>query len=164
MLRHKPYLALAVSFVLLAALAGRFASGARGHVEPGARTQTPAEREHQPRCTRGTVRGSYGYISAGFAGPPTVPAESAGPLAGVGTVNFDPRGGFTLTATRSVNGVIDPQPLTLNGTYTVNGDCTLTMAFAVGFTFNATVVADGAEILFVETDTGTTFTVRARRI
>src|SRR5688572_6949691 len=55
-------------------------------------------------CTAKSIQGRYGFISYGSAGPPTLPAEVSGPLVGVGTVNFGPRGSFTLIATRSVNG------------------------------------------------------------
>jgi hypothetical protein len=37
------------------------------------------------------------------------------------------------------------------------------MAFDVGFTFNATIVDEGREIVFIETDPGTTLIVRAKR-
>lgn len=109
--------------------------------------------------------GVYGFISEGAAGPPTVPAEFAGPLAGVGTVAFSPRGTFELRAQRSVNGNIDPAILPLTGTYTFNSDCTFQMVFdVVGFTFNGMVAAGGRQLLFVETNPGTTFVVKAKRI
>ena len=57
------------------------------------------------RCSNALVQGSYGFLAEGFAGPPTIPANLAGPLSGVGTVVFDAGGSFLLTATRSVNGV-----------------------------------------------------------
>jgi hypothetical protein len=82
----------------------------------------------------------------------------------VGTVNFERDGSFTLVATRSVNGVLDPAPLTLTGSHTFTGDCTFRMTFDVGFTFTAAIVDGGDEILFVETDPGTTLTVRAKKI
>jgi hypothetical protein len=63
-----------------------------------------------------------------LAGPPTIQPELAGPLEGVGTVSFDKRGGFTLAATRSVNGTLDPDPLTSTGTYTFTDACTFRMA------------------------------------
>ena len=67
------------------------------------------------RCDASTIRGSYGFLANGVAGPPTIPAALAGPLHGVGTVVFDKRGGFLLTATRSVNGTLDPDPLRIDG-------------------------------------------------
>jgi hypothetical protein len=38
------------------------------------------------------------------------------------------------------------------------------MAFDVGFTFGATIVDGGDEVVFVETDPGTTLIVRATRL
>ena len=115
-------------------------------------------------CGPTALRGSYGFLADGAAGPPTVPAELAGPLKGVGTVTFDRDGSFTLVATRSVNGVLDPAPLSLTGSYTFTGGCTFRMVFDVGFTFTAAIVGGGDEILFIETDPGTTLTVRAKKI
>jgi hypothetical protein len=111
------------------------------------------------------TEGVYGFISDGAAGPPTIPAELAGPLAGVGTVAFSARGTFDLRAQRSVNGNIDPEIVPLTGTYTFNPDCTFRMTFdVVGFTFNGMVADGGRQLLFVETNPGTTFVVKAKRI
>ena len=83
---------------------------------------------------------------------------------GVGTVRFDKRGAFTLTATRSVNGTLDPEPLTLTGTYVFAEGCTFRMFFDVGFNFTGAIVDGGQQLFFIETDPGTTLTVRARRL
>lgn len=116
-------------------------------------------------CRTALTRGVYGFISQGFAGPPTVLAPAAGPLAGVGTVAFQENGRFQLTAVRSANGVIDPQPLRLTGTYTFTQDCSFMMNFeVVGFRFTATVVNNGAEVQLLETDAGTTFVVKAKKM
>lgn len=115
-------------------------------------------------CDKALTRGVYGFLAEGVAGPPTIPAAAAGPLAGVGTVRFDRDGSFLLQARRSVNGTLDPQVLPLTGTYTFTGPCSFTMAFDVGFTFAATVADDGRQVVFVETDPGTTLIVRARKI
>ncbi|MBL8177230.1 MAG: hypothetical protein JNK48_21325 [Bryobacterales bacterium] len=116
-------------------------------------------------CRAALTRGVYGFISQGFAGPPTVPAPAAGPLAGVGTVAFDENGRFRLTAVRSANGIIDPQPLNLTGSYLFTNDCNFTMNFeVVGFRFNGTVSNNGAEVQFLETDPGTTFLVKAKKM
>ena len=88
----------------------------------------------------------------------------AGNLDGVGAVSFSSDNTFQMTATRSVNGVIDPAPLALTGTYSVNADCTFKMTFEVGFTFSAVIVNGGNEVLFVETDPGTTLIVKAVRM
>jgi len=136
------------------------------HKQTGARPKVDAGRAAvKPfKCGNGTVQGTYGFLAEGTAGPPTVPAELAGPLSGVGTVHFETDGTFLLTAIRSVNGVLDPEPLALSGTYAVTQDCQFQMVFEVGFTFMATIVNSGQEILFIETDPGTTLLVQAKRL
>ena len=116
------------------------------------------------RCEANAFQASYGFVAEGVAGPPTLPVPLAGPLAGVGTVVFAQDGTFVLTATRSVNGVLDPEPLALTGVYSMKGNCTFGMRFDVGFTFDAVIVNNGKEILFVETDPGTALIVRAIRL
>jgi hypothetical protein len=115
-------------------------------------------------CARRITGRTYGFTATGAAGPPTVPPEAAGPLVGAGIVRFQRDGSFTLTARRSVAGLIDPQPLVLPGTSMVSADCTLTMSFDIGFTFTGVIVHGGREILFVETDPGTAIVVDARRL
>jgi hypothetical protein len=131
--------------------------------QAGAHGRGGSRLDAAPRCQAAIARGRYGFLADGVAGPPTVPAEAAGPLKGVGTVVFDQRGAFTLVATRSVNGTLDPEPLTLTGSYAFTDGCSFRMTFDVGFTFTGTVVDGGDELLFVETDPGTTLTVRAAR-
>lgn len=120
--------------------------------------------QRSPRCENKPFQGIYGFAAEGAAGPPTIPAKLAGPLAGVGTVAFERDGTFVLVATRSVNGAIDPEPLALTGVYSMNSDCTFGMIFDVGFTFDAVIVNGGKEILFVETDPGTALIVKAKKI
>lgn len=124
-----------------------------------------SERMRPMRCSRESVsKGSYGFIAEGTAGAPTLPLPAAGPLVGVGTVTLHPKGSFALTATRSVNGAIDPQALTLTGSYQVDRDCGIEMQFDAGFTFSGSIVDGGRELRFVETDPGTALVVSAKRI
>lgn len=116
-----------------------------------------------PRCTAQGVAGRYGFFAEGYAGPPTLPLPAAVPLVGTGVVTLDRSGRFDATAQRSVGGVLDPQPLPLTGTFTVGSDCSVRMQFDVGFDFSGTLVDGGREIVFVETDPGTTLLVKARR-
>jgi len=121
------------------------------------------ESEDEPRaCSIRHSAGSYGFIADGYAGAPTLPGAPFAPLAGVGTVNLNADGTFTMMAQRSVNGSIDPQVLPLTGRATVS-DCTLTLDFDIGFYFVGTI-RDRNEIFFIETDPGTALSVRARRI
>ncbi|MQA30955.1 MAG: hypothetical protein GEU82_14170 [Luteitalea sp.] len=120
----------------------------------GRRRDRSPDLESPPRrCDASAIRGTYGFLANGVAGP----------LHGVGTVAFDRGGGFTLTATRSVNGTLDPEPLTLIGTYAFTEGCAFRMSFDVGFNFTATIVGEGREIVFIQTDPGTTLIVRATR-
>lgn len=53
----------------------------------------------------------------------------------------------------------------LTGTYTFTQDCNLTMNFeVVGFQFTGTVVNNGTQLQFLETDAGTTFVVKAKKM
>jgi len=89
-------------------------------------------------CTNASLQGTFAYTSTGsIASPP----EIAGPIAEVGTQVFDGKGGTTATATISSNGSMTQ--LAITGTYTLNGDCTGTMALQVS-PFNITV-----HVLFV---------------
>ena len=116
-------------------------------------------------CRSAITRGVYGFISQGAGAPPTVLPPAAGPLAGVGTVRFAPNGTFALTAVRSANGIIDPQPLNLTGSYFFTQGCNFQMVLnVVGFHFNGTVVNNGAEVSFLETDPGATFVVKAKKM
>ena len=85
------------------------------------------------------------------------------PLVGNGIVTLQRSGRFDATALRSAGGVLDAQPLPLSGRFTVDAGCAVQMNFDVGFNFAGTVVDGGREIVFVETDPGTTLLVRARR-
>jgi hypothetical protein len=115
-------------------------------------------------CHVALTRGAYGFISQGTGAPPTVQPPVAGPLAGVGTVAFSSNGTFRLKAVRSSNGIIDPQPLNLTGTWAFTQDCNFRMYFdVVGFHFNGSVVNGGRDVLFLETDPGTTFVVQATK-
>jgi hypothetical protein len=115
------------------------------------------------RCTVEALAGRYGFLAEGVAGPPTLPLSASAPLVGNGVVHLEHDGSFSAQALRSVGGVLDAQPLALAGSFTVAQDCAVTMKFDVGFNFAGTVVDGGREILFVETDPGTSLTVKARR-
>lgn len=115
------------------------------------------------RCTPQGLAGRYGFYAEGVAGPPTLPLAGAAPLVGNGVVTLQRSGRFEASALRSVGGVLDAQPLALAGSFGVDADCAVQMVFDVGFVFAGTVVDGGREIVFVETDPGTTLLVRARR-
>ena len=120
-------------------------------IMPGAQA---GERE-QRGCSNASLQGSFGFTSTGtlLALPPPL----AGPFAEVGRQTFDGNGNTDGTATASANGNI--AKLTLQGTYSVNPDCTGSMTlfvFELGGSFNADFVIDddGAELRVILTDPG----------
>ena len=94
-------------------------------------------------CSNSTLHGTFGYSSTGTLLPE------------VGRQTFDGKGNTDATATLSTNG--NPSTVTINGTYTVNRDCTGSMTLYV-VQFMATVHLDfvidddGAEIRAIVTD------------
>jgi hypothetical protein len=109
-------------------------------------------------CSIATLQGSFGYTSTGTLLDSFVPPPFAGPFAEVGRQTFDGKGKTEATATISSNGNIQQQA-TIQGTYTVNSDCTGSMTLYV-VQFQSTVHADfvidrdGAEIRAIGTDSG----------
>jgi hypothetical protein len=112
--------------------------------------------EHE-ECSNATLRGSFGYSSTGTLLDTYVPPPYAGPFAEVGRQTFDGKGNTNATATLSANGNI--QQVTIQGTYTVNADCTGSMTLYV-LPFQSTVHADfvidddGAGLRAIGTDSG----------
>jgi hypothetical protein len=108
-------------------------------------------------CSEATLWGGFGYSSTGTLLDSYVPAPYAGPFGEVGRQTFDGRGNTSATATTSSNGNI--APVTVEGTYTVNPDCTGSMTLNVS-PFDSTVHADfvidddGAQIRAIGTDAG----------
>jgi hypothetical protein len=115
------------------------------------------------RCSKEGLAGRYGFLAEGYAGPPTLPLPSAVPLVGNGVVTLDRSGSFDATAQRSIGGTLDPQAVPLSGSFWVDSGCSVGMKFDAGFNFSGTVVDGGREVVFVETDPGTTPIVKARR-
>ena len=108
-------------------------------------------------CSKATLQGSFGYTSTGTLLDSYVPPPYAGPFGEVGRQTFDGKGHTSATATTSSNGNI--APVTIEGTYTVNPDCTGSMTLKVS-PFDSTVHADividddGAEIRAIGSDSG----------
>src|SRR6266849_11119018 len=72
-------------------------------------------------CTSATAAGTFGFTTTGTLILPTGPA----PVAAVGLVTFDLNGNVTGSQDRSVGGAFAHE--TINGTLTVNHDCTTTL-------------------------------------
>jgi len=108
-------------------------------------------------CSNASLRGSFGYTSIGTLLPANAPPPFAGPYAEVGRQTFDGKGNTEATATLSANGNI--VKVTIQGTYTVNPDCTGSMTLAVsplGATahYDLVIDNDGARLRGICTDSG----------
>jgi hypothetical protein len=116
---------------------------------PGARAD-----EHEG-CSNATLRGSFGYTSTGTLLDSYVPPPLAGPFAEVGRQTFNGKGKTDATATLSTNG--NPATVTIQGTYSVNPDCTGSMTLNIS-PFDSTVHLyfvideDAAEFRAIVTD------------
>lgn len=75
-----------------------------------------------PGCSNSTLTSGYGYSFSGF-----MVDTSLYPIAMTGRMLFDGSGGFTANNSASLNGVLSSGPL--QGTYTVNPDCTAMLTF-----------------------------------
>ena len=106
----------------------------------------------QASCTASTISGTYGFVSQGYAGKPGDPLQQFYAFVVVGTMTFNADGTVNRPATISFAGNLDSA--TTSGTYTVNSDCSGTMAFNVPAgveTFSFTIVQKGNVILFINT-------------
>lgn len=118
---------------------------------------TQAQAGEDKACSNASLQGSFGYSSTGTLLDSYVPPPFAGPFAEVGRQTFDGKGNTSGTATISSNGNINR--VTIQGTYTVNADCTGSMTLFIP-DFGATVHADfvidrdGEEIRAIVTETG----------
>ncbi len=82
--------------------------------------------EHNGSCSTGAVAGHWGFILTGTLIPPTGPV----PGAAVGTLAIDPAGNFTGTEARNVGGGFVGNE-TIQGSLTVNSDCTGTVSASI---------------------------------
>jgi hypothetical protein len=109
-------------------------------------------------CPRGdaTLRGTYMSKGGG-----TVPG--VGPVAFIGTVYFDGKGGITNPFTVSFAGAISR--VEGKATYTVNSDCTATFTTTDNTQhFDMRVSPDGSKVDYIETDAGTVISGSGSRV
>jgi hypothetical protein len=109
------------------------------------------------QCSNATLQGGFGYTSTGTLLASYAPPPFAGPFAEVGRQTFDGKGNTGASATLSANGNI--VNATIEGTYTVNPDCTGSMTLNVSpldVTVHAYLVIgdDGAELRAIVSDSG----------
>jgi hypothetical protein len=127
----------------------------RGVDQPEWRAASRDNAEPNRACGDTSLRGSFGFTSAGTL--LALPAPLAGPFAEIGRQTFDGKGNTEATATLSANGNI--VRVSVQGTYAVNPDCTGSMALYVlpfGSTVNLDFVIDGGggEVRAIVTDAG----------
>lgn len=114
-------------------------------------------RAQAEECSNVTLQGSFGYSSTGTLLPSYVPPPFAGPFGEVGRQTFNGDGRTNAIATLSANGNI--MKVTIEGTYTVQSNCTGSMTLNVsplGATVHVFFVIDddGTELRVIGTDSG----------
>jgi hypothetical protein len=117
-----------------------------------------ADMDGQCPLLNATLRGTYMVTGTGTI-------VSVGPVSAVGTITYDGKGNSVNTFTVSVNGAIS-KGVTVTGPYTVNRDCTGSLAQSDGTTYDFVVAPDGSTVFWIETDNGTIVSgteVRLRR-
>ena len=118
------------------------------------------------QCSNATLTGSYGFKQQGFGLRNSKPAKLGNmiPFATVGVVTFDGAGNASFTLTQVFNSSGGDFFEAIPGTYTVNSDCTGTIAIEdFGLHFYMVTVGGGAELFAIQTETGTTNIVDAKK-
>ena len=118
------------------------------------------------QCSNATLTGSYGFKQQGFGLRNSKPAKLGNmiPFATVGVVTFDGAGKASFTLTQVYNSSGGDFFEAIPGTYTVNSDCTGTIAIEdFGLHFYIVTVGGGAELFGIQTDIGSTNTVDAKK-
>ena len=118
------------------------------------------------QCSNATLTGSYGFKQQGFGLRNSKPAKLGNmiPFATVGVMTFDGAGNASFTLTQVYNSSGGDFFEAIPGTYTVNSDCTGTIAIEdFGLHFYMVTVGGGAELFAIQTETGTTNIVDAKK-
>ena len=116
----------------------------------------PAAKADNKGCSNATLKGTFVHTGSGFE----TGAPFAGPLVGVGTDTFDGNGGVVTHAMLSVNGTI--VPVSAQGTYKVNPDCTGTYTIP-GTTLFIVIGDSGNEVHGICIDPGVILSHTFRR-
>ena len=149
-----------LSSIWALSLLGALAMPVRVVAQEGQQEQSVVAQEQSGKvkeCSNATLQGSFGYTSTGTLLDAYAPPPFAGPFAEVGRQTFDGKGKTDATATLSANG--NTSKATIEGTYTVNPDCTGSLTLNVsplGVTVHADFVIgdDGAELRAIGSDSG----------
>ena len=116
-----------------------------------------AQRGSLPRpCTIATLTGTYSFFRSG--------TTTQGPIAAVGTIEYDGRGYFKLSQTTSRSGVFTEGGF--DGPYEVNANCTgrWLAPDRQGMVGYFAIADGGNEYYFLSTTTGNTVTGIAKRV
>jgi hypothetical protein len=118
----------------------------------------------QGGCSHGSLTGNYALTWSGFT--TLQGSRPQVPWAGEGVVAFDGGGNVSTTYSTAINGTAYTN-LTSSGTYTVNSDCTASLAFtkgdAAGLTANMVIIGGGTEVVGTTTDAGDTASFDLKR-
>lgn len=116
----------------------------------------------QGGCSLASLKGNYGFTSAGFSATSTH-GTAQFPVAAVGVVTFDGAGNATGSFTASFNGKANPEsPYT--GTYTMNSDCSGLLTSTDGADdFAFVIVSGGADVLLTDVSPGTTSSAELKK-
>jgi len=99
-------------------------------------------------CRAEKLSGLYVFSATGY----NIPATGPQPKAIVELIRFNGDGTLTVPgATRSINGVIGRSPPGGTGTYTVEADCTGTLAFNGGPAFDIFPAPSGDDLWMIQT-------------
>jgi hypothetical protein len=110
-------------------------------------------------CTLKTLSGVYVFAASGY----NIVAGVAQPKAIIEVIDFNGDGTLSVpAATRSVNGVIARTPPGGTGSYTVEADCTGTIAFD-GPSFDIFISPRGEKLWMIQTNPDTVFQGTATR-
>jgi len=101
-----------------------------------------AKRVDAKKCSNKSLQGDLGASLSGDV--------SGLPFVGLDLVNADGNGTLTGTGTISIGGAITA--VTLAADYTINSDCSGSIAFSSGATQDLVVVGAGSEVRFIRTD------------
>lgn len=120
----------------------------------------------QGGCTNATLKGNYGFNFNGFVAPGKSQKGREVPWDVVGVLTADGAGNVSISYTAAINGTAYTAQ-TASGTYTVNSDCTGSIAFtsgdAAGLTFNTVILGGGEEVFAISTTAGSTATVDVKK-
>lgn len=120
-----------------------------------------ADDEPAPECGVATLTGLYIFDASGYVITPTGHV----PKAVVEFLNINGDGTLTSVATADVNGTVLVHQAHGTGSYTVNEDCTGTLAFSpAGPHFDIYVAPRGTEFHMIQVDPGNVLAGRVKRV